>query len=141
MTIESDDQLREILTTSKTVACVGVSTNPDKPSYGIFAYLVDHGYNMIPVNPGAAEIQGRKAYPDLGSIPGKVDVVQIFRRPEDVPGVVDEAIRIGARVVWMQEDVVNPQAAATAEAAGLKVVMNRCMRQTHIRLLGGRARK
>ena len=139
MTIENDDELRQILTSSRTVACVGVSSSPEKPSYGIFAYLLEHGYQMIPVNPGTPEIQGRKTYPDLTSIPEKIDVVQIFRRPEDVPPVVEQAISIGARVVWMQEDVMHEEAARRAEAAGLKVVMNRCMRKTHIRLLGGKA--
>jgi uncharacterized protein len=140
MTIEDDKQLMDILTQSKRVATVGVSSNPEKPSYGIFAYLMDHGYDMIPVNPTAGEILGRKAYPDLPSIPDKVDVVQVFRKPEDVPAVVEQAIKIGARVVWMQEEVINEEAAQAAEAAGLLVVMNRCMRKTHIRLLGGRAR-
>lgn len=140
MTIEDDDQLREILTSGRTVACVGVSSNPTKPSYEIFGYLLAQGYDMIPVNPGATEIQGRQTYPNLAAIPVKVDIVQVFRRPEDVPAVVDEAIQIGAPVVWMQEEVINNDAARTAEAAGLKVVMNRCMRKTHIRLLGGRAR-
>jgi predicted CoA-binding protein len=137
MTIENDDELREILTSTRTIACVGVSSNPEKPSYGIFAYLLDQGYEMIPVNPGAPEIHGRKSFPDLASIPRKVDVAQVFRKPEDVPAVVEQAIRIGVMVVWMQEDVINPEAALTAEAAGLKVVMNRCMRKTHIRLMGG----
>jgi predicted CoA-binding protein len=141
MTIEDDLELREILETSKTVASVGVSSNPDKPSYGIFAYLLAQGYEMIPVNPGAPEIQGRKTYSDLTSIPEKLDVVQVFRKPEDVPPVVEMAIRVGAKVVWMQEEVINEQAAQMAEAAGLRVVMNRCMRKTHIRLLGGRSRR
>ena len=136
MTVEDDTQLKEILTRSKRVACVGVSSNPEKPSYGIFAYLLEHGYDMIPVNPTAKEILGRQAYPDLGSIPGKVDIVQVFRKPEDVPAVVEQAIRIAAGVVWMQEEVINEEAARTAEAAGLQVVMNRCMRKTHIRLIG-----
>jgi hypothetical protein len=137
MTIEDDNQLRDILTSSKTVASVGVSSSPEKPSYGIFAYLLAQGYQMIPVNPGTAEIQGRKTYPDLASVPERIDVVQVFRKPEDVPPVVAEAIKAGARVVWMQEQVINEEAARTAEAAGLKVVMNRCMRKTHQRLLGG----
>ena len=140
MTIEDDGQLREILLGSKTVACVGVSSNQEKPSYGIFAYLLAQGYEMIPVNPGTPEIQGRKTYPDLASIPAKIDVVQVFRRPEDVPAVVDQAIKAGARVVWMQEEVINEEAARTAEAAGLRVVMNRCMRKTHQRLLGSTLR-
>jgi predicted CoA-binding protein len=140
MTIEDDKHLVEILTHAGKVACVGVSSNPEKTSYEVFAYLVEHGFDMIPVNPTATEILGRKAYPDLGSIPEKIDIVQIFRKPEDVPAVVEQAIRVGARVVWMQEDVIHAEAARTAEAAGLLVVMNRCMRKTHIRLLGGKAR-
>jgi predicted CoA-binding protein len=136
MTIENDLELKQILETVKTVASVGVSSNPEKESYGIFRYLQEHGYQMIPVNPTALEILGEKAYPDLDSVPIKVEVVQVFRRPEDVPPVVEAAIRIGAQIVWMQEGVVNEQAAAQAEAAGLKVVMDRCMRKTHQRLIG-----
>ena len=136
MTIENDDQLREILLQSKTVACVGVSSSPEKPSFGIFAYLAAQGYEMIPINPGSPEIQGRKTYPDLASIPVEIDVVQVFRRPEDVPAVVEQAIQIRAKVVWMQEQVIHEEAARAAEAAGLKVVMNRCMRKTHLRLIG-----
>lgn len=136
MTINDDVELRRILTTIKTVASVGVSSSQEKQSYGIFQYLVDHGYVMYAVNPGVSEIQGRKAYPDLASIPDKIDVVQVFRKPEDVPPVVNQAIAIGAKVVWMQEGVINEEAARTAEAAGLKVVMDRCMRATHRRLLG-----
>jgi uncharacterized protein len=137
MTIEDDTQLRAILTSSKTVACVGVSSNPEKPSFGIFQYLVEAGFHMIPVNPTTPEILGRTAYPDIASIPEKIDVVQIFRKPEDVPPVVEDAIKAGAKVVWMQEGIVNQHAAQRAEAAGLKVVMNRCMMKTHQRLFGG----
>jgi len=135
MTIEDDNQLRNVLKSVHTVACVGVSSNPDKDSYGIFQYLLEAGYNMIPVNPTAHEIMGRRTYPDVVSIPEKVDVVQIFRKPEDVPPVVEQAIQAGARVVWMQEGIVNQQAAERAEQAGLQVVMNRCMMKTHMRLL------
>lgn len=136
MTINDDQTLREILETIRTVATVGVSANEDRPSYGIFRYLWQHGYQMIPVTPTASEIQGRKTYPDLLSIPQKIEVVQIFRKPEDVPPVVEQAIQIGAKIVWMQEGVINESAAKDAEAAGLRVVMNRCMRETHRRLLG-----
>ncbi len=135
MTIETDAELRQILKTVKTVACVGVSSNPEKASYEIFQYLADAGYHMIPVNPTTPEILGRKSYPDVPSIPEKVDVVQIFRKPEDVPPIVEQAIKAGAKVVWMQEGIVNQEAAATAEKAGLQVVMNRCMMKTHQRLL------
>ena len=134
MTIEDDAELRRILKTAKNVACVGVSSNPEKPSYGIFQYLAEAGYNMIPVNPTTPEILGRKTYPDVPSIPEKIDVVQIFRKPEDVPPVVEQAIQAGAKVVWMQEGIVNREAAARAEKAGLKVVMDRCMMKTHQRL-------
>jgi len=136
MTINDDAELKRILTTIKTVASVGVSGNEAKPSYGIFQYLVDHGYDMIPVNPGTPEIQGKKTYANLAAIPNKIDVVQVFRKPEDVPPVVEEAIQVGARYVWMQEGVINEEAAKRAEAAGLGVVMDRCMRATHRRLLG-----
>ncbi len=136
MTINDDTELRRILMTIRTVASVGVSSNGEKPSYGIFQYLLQHGYEMIPVNPGTPEIQGQKTYADLASIPKKIDVVQVFRKPEDVPPVVDQAIQAGARIVWMQEGVVHEEAAKKAEAAGLQVVMDRCMRATHRRLLG-----
>jgi len=137
MPIQDDSELRQILTTAKTVACVGVSSNPEKPSYGIFQYLAEAGYRMIPVNPTAPEILGRPSYPSVRMIPEKIDVVQVFRKPEDVPPVVEQAIQAGAKVVWMQEGVVNEAAAAQAEKAGLKVVMDRCMMKTHQRLLGG----
>jgi len=137
MTINNDKELKQILQTIRIVASVGVSSNEEKPSYGIFYYLMEHGYQMIPVNPTAIEILGLKIYPDLASIPQKIDAVQIFRKPEDVPPVVEDAICIGAKVVWMQEGIINEKAAQKAEAAGLKVVMNRCMMETHMRLLGG----
>ena len=135
MTIENDLELREILATAKTIACVGVSSNPEKYSYSVFHYLREQGYRMFPVNPNASEILGQKSYPDLASIPEKVDVVQVFRRPEDVPPVVEAAIQIVARVIWMQEGIAHEAAAAKAEAAGLKVVMNRCMMKERGRLI------
>ena len=98
--------------------------------------MKEQRYRIIPVNPTADEILGEKAYPDLSSIPDNVDVVQVFRRPEDVPPVVDEAIKIGAKVVWMQEGIVNEEAARKAREAGLQVVMDACMRSTHRRLVG-----
>lgn len=136
MTVTDETKLREILMNAHNVATVGVSSSEEKPSFGIFAYLKAHGYNMIPVNPTAATIQGIHVYPDLAAVPGKVDVVQVFRKPEDVPPVVEQAIRIGAKVVWMQEGIVNDAAAQRAEAAGLQVVMDRCMMKTHMKLIG-----
>jgi predicted CoA-binding protein len=132
--VTDDNELKDILLSSRVIACVGASTNDEKASYWIFAYLKAKGYQMIPVNPNATELQGEKVYPNLESIPVKVDVVQVFRRPEDVPPVAEGAIKIGAKVLWMQEGIVNHEAERMAEAAGLKVVMDRCMRQTHERL-------
>lgn len=134
--MNDDEMMKEILLSARTVASVGISGNKGKVSNGVGEYLIDHGYRLIPVNPTADEILGQKSYPDLSSIPEKIDVVQVFRRPEDVPTVVDEAIKVGAKVVWMQEGIVNEQAARTAREAGLQVVMDACMRATHQRLIG-----
>lgn len=132
----NDQMMKEILLSAGTIASVGLSSNQEKESYGIASYLKEQGYRVIPVNPTAAEILGEKVYPDLSSIPETVDVVQIFRKSEDVPPVVDEAIKIGAKVVWMQEGIAHEEAAQKARAAGLQVVMNACMRATHRRLIG-----
>lgn len=129
-------QLKEILLSTKTIASVGLSSSDEKESYHIAAYLQEQGYRIIPVNPTAKEILGEKAYASLSEIPEKVDVVQLFRKSEDVPPFVDEAVRIGAKVVWMQVGIENEQAAAKARAAGLQVVMNACMRITHRTLIG-----
>lgn len=134
--MNNDKEMKEILLSTKTIASVGLSSNPAKESYGIVAYLKRQGYRIIPVNPTADEIMGEKAYPDLSSLPDKVDVVLVFRKPEDVPPVVDEAIKIGAKVVWMQEGIVHEEAAQKARDAGLQVVMDACMRATHQRLIG-----
>ncbi len=133
--MNNDDMMREILLSTKTVASVGLSSNPAKVSFGVGEFLRSQGYRVIPVNPTADEILGEKSYPDLESIPEKIDVVQVFRRPEDVPLVVESAIKIGAKVVWMQEGIVNEEAAQAARAAGLQVVMDACMRATHQRLI------
>jgi predicted CoA-binding protein len=134
--MNNDQMMKDILLSAKTVASVGLSSNRAKESYGIVEYLKGQGYRIIPVNPTATEILGEKAYPDLESVPEKIDVVQVFRNPEDVPPVVDSAIKVGAKVVWMQEGIVNEEAAAKARAAGLQVVMDACMRATHRRLIG-----
>jgi uncharacterized protein len=131
-----DDMIKEILRTTKTIASVGLSANPEKDSYGVAYYLRYVGYKIYPVNPNADKIFGETAYPDLSSLPEKVDVVQIFRPASDVPPIVDDAIKIGAKVVWMQIGTWNLEAAEKAWAAGLKVVMNRCMRVEHFRLIG-----
>jgi len=134
--MNSDSVLKEILLSTKTIAVVGLSSNPEKESYRIASYLKDQGYRIIPVNPTATEILGEKAYPDLVSVPEKIDVVEIFRKSEDVPPVVDEAIKAGAGVVWMQEGIVNEEAAQKAREAGVQVVMDTCMRVSHRRLIG-----
>ena len=134
----NDKVMKEILLSAKTIASVGLSSNQEKESYWIVSYLKEQGYRIIPVNPTATEILGETVYPNLSAIPDKVDVVQVFRKPEDVPPVVEEAIKIGAKVVWMQEGIVNEEAAQKAREAGLQVVMDACMRATHRRLIGPR---
>ena len=134
--MNNDQMMKDILLSAKTIASVGLSSNQEKESYWIVSYLKDQGYRIIPVNPTADEILGEKAYPDLESVPEKIDVVQVFRKPEDVPPVVDSAIKVGAKVVWMQEGIVNEEAAQKAREAGLQVVMDACMRVTHRRLIG-----
>ena len=123
-----------ILREYRTVAVVGISPDSERPSHSVASYLSEHGYNVIPVNPRVKQVLSKVSYPDLSSIPEPVEVVDIFRRSEDVMPVVDEAIKIGAKVVWMQEGVVNEEAAAKARDAGLLVVMDKCMRKEHLRL-------
>jgi len=119
------------LNQTKTIAVVGLSDKPDRDSYQIASYLQQQGYRIIPVNPRVNEVLGEKAYPSLRDVPDPVDVVDIFRRSEDVPPIVEDAIAIGAKVVWMQAGIVNEEAAARAEAAGLAVIMDACMRSAH----------
>jgi uncharacterized protein len=126
-----DEKLKDILSTSKTIAVVGLSNKPNRPAQTVPAYLQQQGYRIIPVNPTLNEALGEKVYAGLRDIPEPVDVVEIFRRPEDVPEVVEDAIAIGAKVVWMQSGIVNEAAAARAQAAGLQVVMDACMGETH----------
>jgi predicted CoA-binding protein len=136
--MNNDQMMKDILLSTKTIASVGLSSNPGKESYGIVQYLKSQGYRVIPVNPTADQILGEKSYPDLESIPEKIDVVQVFSKPEDVPPVVESAIKVGAKTVWMQEGIVNEEAAQKARGAGLQVVMDACMRATHRRLIGER---
>ena len=136
--MNTDQMMKDILLSTRTIASVGLSSNPAKESYGIVQYLKSQGYRVIPVNPTADQILGEKSYPDLESIPEKIDVVQVFRKPEDVPPVVESAIKVGAKTVWMQEGIVNEEAAQKAREAGLQVVMDACMRATHRRLIGER---
>ena len=125
----------EILRKYKTIAVVGLSPNKLRPSYGVSDYMKSQGYRIIPVNPGHAEILGEKAYRDLDSIPEPVEIVDIFRQSEFVPGIVDAAIRIGAKVIWMQEGVEHAEAAQKAREAGLEVIENRCILKDYRRTL------
>ncbi len=129
--------LRRVLSDSHTVAMVGLSANWYRPSFFAAKYLQVHGYRGIPVNPAYEEVLGERCYPDLASIGEPVDVVDCFRRAEDIGPIADQAIAIGARVLWMQLGVVNVDAAAKAHDAGLEVVMNRCMKIEYARMFGG----
>jgi len=128
-------KIRRILTDSKTIAVVGLSPKPNRPSHQVAAYLMDAGYTVIPVNPGQEVILGRTCYPNLRAVPTPIDMVDIFRRPEEVVPVVEEAVAIGAKYIWMQEGIINNEAAAKAEAAGLEVIMDRCTKIDHMNLL------
>ena len=125
----------KILNEYRTIAVVGASPNPERASYGVASYLMEQGYHVIPVNPNAREVLGKTSYPNLSSVPEKVGVVDIFRRSEEVVPIVEEAIKIGAKAVWMQEGIINEEAAARARAAGLLVVMDKCMFKEHHRLM------
>jgi predicted CoA-binding protein len=125
------DPIREILNESKTIAVVGLSGNPARPSHEVADYLQKQGYQIIPVNPYVTEVLGEKSYPDLLSVPGTIDVVEVFRKPDAVPEVVRQAILKKAKVVWMQPGAENYDAADVAEAAGLRTVVGMCMRVQH----------
>ncbi len=129
--------LRRILARSRTLAVVGLSAQWYRPSYFAAKYMQDHGYRIIPVNPRYDEVLGEKCYPDLRAIADPVDLVDCFRRSRDIPPIADAAIAIGAKVLWMQLGVVNDEAAQRAGDAGLDVVMNRCVKIEHARILGG----
>ncbi len=126
----------EAILNYRNIAVVGISDDPTRPSHSVASFLAKHGYNIIPVNPKLTQWEGKKCYPDLLSILVNVDVVDIFRRPEFVPAIVDEAIKIKARAVWMQEGIVNEEAAEKARKAGIEVVMDRCMKKEYDRLKG-----
>jgi uncharacterized protein len=133
----SDDEIKKFYTL-KDIAVVGMSKNEDKAAHNVPKYLIDHGYNVIPVNPTATEILGRKSYPTVSSIPDKIDIVDIFRRSEDVPSVVEDAIKKdGIKVIWMQEGIYSKEAEKIAQEKDISaVVYNRCMMAEHRRLFG-----
>ena len=131
----TDEQLKNILRSSKTIASIGLSADETKDSFAVGVYLQRAGYHVVPINPKADHILGQKVYRDLASVPQPVDVVQMFRPAAEAMGIIDQAIAKGAKVVWMQEGIANEEAAAKGRAAGLQVVMDKCMMQTHRRLL------
>ncbi len=129
----SVDPIFDILTKYKTIAVVGLSSNPARPSYGVTEYMQSSGYQIIPVNPNETDVLGEPSYSSLDEVPQKLEIVDIFRRAEEVPPVVDAAIRAGAKVIWMQQGIVNEPAAEKARAAGLTVVMDACILIEHKR--------
>lgn len=130
-----DDTLRRVLSTLKTVAVVGLSTDPSRDSYRVAEYLKQNGYKIIPVNPRAEEILGEKSYPNLKSVDEPIGVVDVFRRPEHVPAIAEEAVAVGAKVLWLQLGIESEEAAKTAHDGGLIVVQDACIMQEHKRLM------
>ena len=135
MTINSSETIQRILDECRTIAVVGLSSDSWRPSNGVSAYMRSVGYRVIPVNPNETEVFGEKAYPDLHAVPEKIDLVDIFRRPDEAGKSVDEAIAVGAKAVWMQEGVIDRDAAQRAVDAGLLVVMDRCWLKEHRRAM------
>jgi len=131
---------RKIFKETRTIAVVGLSPKATRPSYQVAQYLVENGYEIFPVNPGQESILGLTCYPNLQSVPAQIDLVDIFRNPRDVPEVVDSAIEVGAKIVWMQLGIIHEAAAEKARAAGLVVVMDRCLKIDHQHLLSGELR-
>ncbi len=129
--------LRRILTQHRTIAMVGLSAQWHRPSHFAAKYMLAHGYSVIPINPAYREVLGQACHPSLREVPVPVDIVDCFRRAEEIPALVEEAIAVGAKVLWLQLGVINPEAVRRAEAAGLEVVMDRCVKIEHARLFGG----
>ncbi|MEX1139784.1 MAG: CoA-binding protein [Bacteroidota bacterium] len=135
MPIEDDASIQLILKTSRTIALVGASENPNRDSNRIMQFLMDRGYDVHPVNPQYENVLGRKCFPDLASVPVQIDIVDVFRNPEAVPAIVDEAIAVKAKALWLQFGVVHPKAARKAEKNGLPVIMDHCIAVDHRRLI------
>ena len=131
----NDADIRKLLETTRTIAVVGLSEKPDRPSHHVSAYMQSQGYRIIPVNPSVVSILGERSYPSLRDIPEPVDMVDVFRRSDAVPAIAQEAITIGAKSLWLQEGVIHEAAAADAQGAGLAVVMDRCILKEHARLM------
>ena len=133
MSTTEADRITRLLQTAKTIAVVGLTDTPTRPSYGVSHYMQSQGYRIVPVNPNIRQWEGEKAYPSLLNVPEKIDIVNVFRRPDAVPEVVDQAIQIHAPVIWMQEGVVHQEAAEKARQAGIFVIMDRCILKEHIK--------
>lgn len=135
-----DQELKQLLTDATTIAIVGASSDPDKPSHGIMRKLQKAGYRVIPINPRETDVLGERAYPSLIDVPERIDIVDVFRRSADTPAIADEAVTIGAKALWLQSGIANEEAAAKGAAGGLTVVMDKCIGATHA-LLGVPAKK
>jgi uncharacterized protein len=131
MDLANVENIQRILKECRTIVVVGLSSNPSRPSYGVAGYMKQQGYRVIPVNPHEVNVFGEQAYPSLTAVPDKIDLVDVFRRSEEAGAVVDEAIRIGAKAVWLQEGVIDEAGAERAQQAGLLVVMDRCWLKEH----------
>ena len=127
----SDQELRDLLTRTRTIAMIGASSNPEKPSHGIMQRLQEVGYRVIPINPRETEVLGERAFASLSDSGEPIDVVDVFRRPEDTPAIADEAVKVGAKALWLQTGIINEEAAARVEAGGLLAVMDACIAATH----------
>ena len=134
-TVPSDNQIKSLLAESTTIAVVGLSPKSQRPSNSVAKYLIEKGYRVIPVNPGHGKILGLTCYPDLDAIPESIDVVDIFRKSSEVVPIVDQAVDIGAQAIWLQLGIINEEAAERAKSAGLRVVMDRCIKIEHSRLV------
>lgn len=130
----SNSEIDTILKTSKRIAVVGMSSKPERASHGVSKRLIARGYEVIPVNPTETEVLGLKSYANLGDIPGSIDIVDVFRRSDQTDPIIDEAIAVKAKVLWLQEDVINEAGALRAQQAGLKVIQNRCIAKELMRL-------
>lgn len=131
MNLATDDEIGDLLSKVKTIAVVGLSSDPTRPSFGVSQYMQRKGYHIIPVNPNESVVLGERAYRTLAEVPEKIDVVDVFRRPEFVPEIVEETIRLKIPALWLQEGVIHQGAAKRAQDAGLTVVMNRCILKEH----------
>ena len=129
-----DDAIRALVESSKVIAMVGASSRPNRPSHGVMKLLLDAGFNVIPVNPKETEVLGKRAYATLADVPEKIDIVDVFRRAEDTPAIADEAVTVGAKTLWLQLGISSDEAAEKASAAGLNVVMDRCLGETVVEM-------